>query len=365
MSNTLGEKVKVTVFGESHGPYVGAILDGLSSGIKVNEGSIRSLLEKRRPSGKGETSRVEKDEFQIVSGVFNGFTTGSPITILIPNANVHSLDYEKLKDIPRPSHADYVSKVKYDGFADYRGGGHFSGRVTAGLVGLGAIVLDALKEKGIRVHVHIQECGGVVDEALPLEDMEALDELSQKAFPTVSERKGELMKEAMENAGKEGDSIGGVIEVAITGCPIGLGEPWFSSVEGKISEACFAIGGIKGIEFGDGFAYKDKKGSNANDQYAYEKGEVKTVSNHNGGVNGGISNGEPILFRVAVKPTPSIYKAQQSVDLESKENVELRVEGRHDPAIIRRVCPVIKAMTAFVIADLLEMKEGENALRNL
>ncbi|MCR5079137.1 MAG: chorismate synthase [Bacilli bacterium] len=365
MSNTLGEKVKVTVFGESHGPYVGAVLDGLSAGIKINDESIKDLLSKRRPQGKGETQRVEADNYQIVSGIFNGYTTGAPITVLIPNTNTHSSDYEKLKDIPRPSHADYVAREKYAGFSDYRGGGHFSGRVTAPLVALGAIVIDALEAKGIKIFVRIKECGGIEDFPLEKSSLFVLKDLNRTAFPTISREKGELMQKKIEETGKEGDSIGGVIEVCVIGNLFGLGEPWFSSVEGKLSEACFAIGGVKGIEFGEGFAFKEGKGSSLNDQYAYEEGEVRTLSNHNGGINGGIANGEPIVFRLAIKPTPSIYKKQTSVDLAKEENVDLNIEGRHDPAIIRRICPVIRAMTSFVIADLFEMKNGENSLRKL
>ena len=364
MSNTLGEKVKVTVFGESHGPYVGAVIDGLSAGIKINEDSVRALLSKRRPKGKGETQRVEPDEFQFISGVFNGFTTGAPLTVLIPNQNTHSSDYEKLKNIPRPSHADYVAKVKYDGFADYRGGGHFSGRVTAPLVALGAVVLDALEEKGVHVYVRIKECAGVNDAPLTYEE-KSLERLNNEDFPTLSMDKACLMQKEIENAAKEGDSVGGVIETIITGDLLGLGEPWFSSVEGKLAEACFAIGGVKGIEFGEGFAFKSGKGSTLNDNLRIVDGNIALISNHNGGINGGIANGEPIVFRLAIKPTPSIYKKQESVDMDKKENADLVIEGRHDPAIIRRICPVIRAMTAFVLADLFEMKNGEKALKSL
>ncbi|MCR4561973.1 MAG: chorismate synthase [Bacilli bacterium] len=363
MSNTIGEKVLLTLFGESHGPYVGAVIDGLSSGLEVNEEEMKRMLSLRRPSNKGETKRVEEDEYEIISGVYNGHTTGAPLTIIIPNKSVKSGDYDQFKKTPRPSHADYVAEMKYAGYQDHRGGGHFSGRVTAPIVAMGSILLEALKKKGIEIYVHIKKCAYMIDDEFALHPQVDLDELNTKNFPILNKEIGENMRDLMEKTAEEGDSLGGVIEVMIKGLPLGLGEPWFSSLEGKLSNAIFSIGAVKGIEFGDGFDFADAKGSEVNDGYMMEDGKVRTITNHNGGINGGISNGEPVIYRVAVKPTPSIYKPQRSVNLETKEDETLEIKGRHDPAIIRRICPVLRSMSALVIADLYEMRYGEDALR--
>lgn len=360
MRNTLGHNVTLTIFGESHGPAIGAVIDGLPGGIKVSEDSIKGALDKRRPSNKGETSRVEKDSFSIVSGVFNGYTNGNAVTILIPNSDTHSNDYEANKGLARPSHADYVAHEKYSGYEDYRGGGHFSGRITAAIVAAGAIVIDALEAKGIKIGTHIEQLGSVKDARFDVLNPE-IDAANAKSFPTIKDVSDEMLKE-MESAGKDMDSVGGIVEGAVAGLPVGLGEPWFSSVEGELANALFSIGGVKGIEFGLGFGFASSHGSEVNDPLTVADGKVGTTSNNNGGINGGISNGMPVIFRCAIKPTPSIAKEQNTVNLLTGDNAKLSIVGRHDPAIVRRIAPVVRAITSFVIADLLSIECGRNFL---
>ncbi len=359
MKNVLGSSVTLTLFGESHQEYIGAVLDGLSAGIKVDEEFIKHMLAKRRPSSLTDTARKEEDNFKIISGVFNGYTTGSPLTIIIPNENVRSSDYDE--KVIRPSHADYVSEVKYHGFADYRGGGHFSGRLTAPIVALGAICLKALNDKGIFVGSHILKCGVVED--VPFGDIEKdVKVLDNKVIPVISKVESDIEKEILK-AKENLDSIGGVIQVGIKGLPVGVGSPWFSSLEGVLANAMFSIGGVKGIEFGKGFDFAKGYGSDNNDAFEIKGGKVVTKTNNNGGINGGISNGMPIIFNLAVKPTPSIAKEQDSVDLEKQENVKVSVKGRHDPAIIRRINAVTTCLTAIVICDELTKKFGEDYLK--
>ncbi len=351
MKNTFGQNITVTLFGESHGPAVGAIVDGLTPGITVNEEFISAELIRRRPSLSTDTARSERDDFRILSGVFNGKTTGTPLCIIVPNENVKSDDY--IYGAARPSHADYTAHVKYKGFEDYRGGGHFSGRVTAALVAVGGILIPALKEKGIVIGTHISECGGVSDRCFS--DISAdIETLNTASFPTLDKEKGEEMVEKILSAKASLDSIGGITETVIYGMPAGYGEPWFDSVESLLSHALFSLGGVKGIEFGLGFGFGDKLGSEANDAMRYENGKVVTETNNNGGINGGITNGMPITFRCAVKPTPSIGREQKTVDFVKSENTDISVKGRHDPAIIRRICPVIDSVAAIVIFDLLQ-----------
>ena len=358
MKNSIGTNIILTLFGESHGEYIGATLDGLPAGIKVDEDFISSQLSKRRPNSSIDTGRIEKDNYQIISGVFNGYTSGSPLTILIKNENTKSNDYDK--NLIRPSHADYVSKVKYDGYNDYRGGGHFSGRLTAPIVALGSICLKALENKGIYIGTHILEIEKYKDKEI--ENINDVHTINNKIIPTITD----LDKEITELGNKlkqEGDSIGGVIQTGIFGFPAGIGEPWFSSLEGTIANAVLSIGGVKGIEFGRGFEFKDGLGSSLNDELRYENGKVISLTNNNGGINGGISNGMPIIFNMVVKPTPSIAKKQQSVNLETKENVEIEIKGRHDPAIIKRVCIVITSLLAIVMCDELSKEYGNKYLK--
>ena len=361
MKNSLGTSVILTLFGESHGSEIGAVLDGFAPGIPVDEAFIAAQLAKRRPQGRTDTARREPDAFRIVSGVFNGRTTGAPICILIPNSDTRSADYEKSLGLPRPSHADYVAHVKYAGYEDWRGGGHFSGRITAALVAVGAIALAALRSKGIRIGTHILRCGDVRD--AEFNDLEhEMEILESKDFPVISPVE-EAMTEQILAAREQGDSIGGIIQTAVTGLEAGIGEPWFSSLEGVLANALFSIGGIKGVEFGSGFGFADLRGSQANDAFYLEDKQIRTKTNHNGGINGGISNGMPLVFNCAVKPTPSISQPQQTVNLLTGEEATLQLSGRHDPAIIRRICPVVTSLVGIVLCDQLALRHGTDWLR--
>lgn len=357
MKNTFGSHIALTLFGESHGSEIGVVLDGLCPGMDVDEAFIAEQLSKRRPSSAMDTARREKDEFRIVSGAINGKTTGTPLCILIPNADQHSRDYSALHGKARPSHADYAAHCKYHGFEDERGGGHFSGRITAALVAAGGVLIPALNRLGVSIGTHIRRCAKIDDRAFEsLESDIAL--LNAAMFPVLDESAGARMAEAILNAKAECDSVGGITETAVCGLPVGLGEPWFDSVEGLLSHALFSLGGVKGVEFGEGFAIADARGSEANDPFRICDGKIVTTTNNNGGINGGITNGMPVLFRCAVKPTPSIAREQQTVDFLNGENVSLTIAGRHDPAIVRRICPVINAVTALVVADLLSGRYG-------
>jgi chorismate synthase len=357
VKNTFGNRIHFTIFGESHGECIGAVLDGVPAGITIDDSYIKSRLDMRRPHGKISTSRVENDEYKIVSGVLNGKTTGTPITLLIPNTNTKSCDYDKFKTLPRPSHADYTAQVKYGGNQDARGGGHFSGRVTAALVLAGAILYPALREKGIVIGSHVCRLMGVCDTSLSATDEQALreqiDALDNNEFPTLSpDIKVEMIKK-IEEARENGDSVGGIIECGIAGLPAGLGEPWFDSMESMLSHILFSIPGVKGVEFGAGFGFADMYGSCANDPFTIRDGRVVTLTNNNAGINGGITNGMPTVFRVAVKPTPSIFKEQVTVNLEKMENVTVKIDGRHDPAIVHRARAVVDAAATIAIADFL------------
>lgn len=361
MKNTLGENFCVTIFGESHGPYIGVVLDGIAPGIDVNKDFINHQLDLRRPSGKISTKRVETDEFILASGVFNDKTTGTPLTILIPNSVQHSKDYEKTATLARPGHADYTANVKYHGFQDFRGGGHFSGRITAALVAAGGIIIPELEKKGIKIGTHIKSLGGIKDRNF--EDYQKdIDFLGGTNFPVLDADKSEQMKTLAEKIAAEGDSVGGVLESVILGMPAGVGEPWFETLESELSYALFSIPAIKGVQFGDGFDMVDSFGSEFNDslQIVQDNGKSKVITktNHNGGINGGISNGMPILFRCAVKPTPSIYKTQDTIDMSKNENAKLNIQGRHDPAIIHRARIVVDSVASFVIYDALAGRFG-------
>ena len=362
MKNTFGTSVAVTLFGESHGEYIGAVIDGLAPGIEVNEEYINHMLFLRRPDGKISTPRKEKDEFRIISGVINRKTTGTPVTILIPNENVKSGDYSQMRTVARPSHADYTAECKYHGFQDSRGGGHFSGRITAALVAAGAICKYALEQKGIYIGTHVKKCAGVPDR--DFDDFEAdIKLINQKIFAVLEEEAEDKMKEAIINAASDGDSVGGILETAILGMPRGVGEPWFDSVESLLSHMMFSIPAVKGIEFGAGFEIADMKGSEANDLLKIKDGKIVTETNNNGGINGGITNGMPIIFRTAVKPTPTIFKAQKTVDFKSMTETVLEAKGRHDPAIVHRARIVQDAAAAIVICDALAMRFGTDWLK--
>lgn len=362
MKNTFGNNVSVTIFGESHGKSIGVVIDGLSPGIQVDLEYIEKLLGLRRPSGEISTSRREKDEFSIESGVFEGKTTGTPVCILIPNSDTRSNDYSSTRWKMRPSHADYSANMKYHGYEDYRGGGHFSGRLTAAIVAAGAFVMPALNKKGIYIGTHVKKCAGVSDKDFS-EDIESdIRSLYEKDLAVLDDSISEKMTEKIKEAKAEGDSVGGILETAITGLDAGLGEPWFDSVEGLISHALFSIPAIKGVEFGAGFALADMKGSQANDEFEYSEEKVVTKTNNAGGINGGITNGMPILFRCVLRPTPTLSREQNTVDIEARENTVLSSKGRHDPCIVHRARIVVDCITALTVCDILSGRYGTDWL---
>lgn len=355
MKNTFGNNISVTLFGESHGTAIGAVLDGMPSGIPIDEDFIAYQMSLRKSVGAVSTARREADEVKIVSGVFNGRTTGTPITFIIENQDTKSKDYGELAYKARPSHADYTAQVKYKGFQDFRGGGHFSGRITAGLVASGAAAISALKSQGISIGTHILSCGGVSDRGFS--DIQSdIDFLNSTDFAVLDSAKADEMKSAIMSAKADGDSVGGVLETAVYGMPAGIGEPWFDTVEGLLAHALFSIPAVKGVEFGAGFGYADMTGSQANDPFRNINGNICTSTNNCGGILGGITDGMPIIFRCAVKPTPSIYKPQQTVNMLTGENTELQIKGRHDPAIVHRARVVADSVTALVLLDLLQNK---------
>ncbi len=357
MKNTFGQHLAVTVFGESHGAAIGAVLDGLCPGMPVDEENIRRMLKLRQPGGAISTARQEADLFEIVSGAVDGIATGTPLTILIRNQDIKSGDYEALRTRMRPGHADYPAQCKYHGYQDTRGGGHFSGRITAPLVAAGAICHSALQAKGIFIGTHISRCAGIPDRGF--DDLQAdIQTLENALFPVLDASASEKMQQAILNAKADGDSVGGVLETAVVGLPAGVGEPWFDSFESMLSHILFSVPAVKGVEFGDGFALADMRGSEANDPLRYCDGAVIATSNHGGGIGGGITSGMPVVFRCAIKPTPSIAKSQKTVDILRKENADLEIKGRHDPAIVHRARIVIDAVTAIAVYDMLAGRFG-------
>ena len=360
MKNTFGNNISVTIFGESHGSAIGAVIDGLAPGVEVNEEIIAAYLSRRRPSMATDTPRQEKDPFQILSGVFDGKTCGTPVAIIIPNGDTKSKDYDY--GPARPSHADFAAHQKYHGFEDYRGGGHFSGRITAALVAVGGILLPALAAKGIHIGTHISSCGNAKDRGFESMEEDIIG-LQRKMFPVLDDSAAETISAEIIAAGNANDSIGGITETAIVGMPAGVGEPWFDSAEGLLSHAIFSIGAIKGIEFGEGFKMAGSRGSEVNDAFRIRNGRYFTLTNNNGGINGGLTNGMPVTFRCAVKPTPTIAQTQQTVNFITEENIDMTARGRHDPAIIRRICPVIDSVAAMVVCDMLAGRFGTDYLR--
>jgi len=357
MKNSFGQTLTVTLFGESHGEMIGVVLDSPTPGFPIDKSFIDSQLSLRRPQGRISTARQEKDEYSIVSGYFNGRCTGTPLTILIPNTNTKSKDYSATRFLARPSHADYTANCRYHGYEDYRGGGHFSGRITTPLVAAGAIAIKMLESKGIKIATHIAELGGIEDRSFS--DIPSdMAKLNSQYFAVLDDEKAEKMHSLIENKAAEGDSIGGKLETIVTGMPAGVGEPWFDTVESELAHILFSVPGIKGVEFGAGFGFARLTGSVANDSFRMQSGKVVTTTNNNGGINGGITNGMPIIFRCAVKPTPSIYKKQNTVNFDTMEDAELQIEGRHDPAIIHRARVVVDSVTALCLADMLMTKYG-------
>lgn len=353
MSSVTGKNIVISIFGQSHSPAVGVVIDGLPAGMRLDQDAVRAFMARRAPGGSAlSTPRREADIPEILSGLADGFTCGAPLCAVIRNTNVRSGDYSGIADCPRPSHADYTARVKWNGFNDVAGGGHFSGRLTAPMCFAGAVCMQFLKEKDIKISSHIYSIGGVNDEPF---DPVAPDagRITDAAFPVLDAGKGEKMKELIAQARDKGDSVGGVIECAITGLRAGLGDPMFDGMENLIAKNVFAIPAVKGIEFGAGFDITRMRGSEANDPFCTDGNAVGTVTNNSGGINGGITNGMPVIFRAAFRPTPSIAVPQNTVSLSKKENTELTVRGRHDPCVAVRAAPAVEAAAAITIADLV------------
>ena len=356
MSGMWGNKIKVSIFGESHGNAIGINIDGLPSGLELNLEDIAYEMRRRAP-GKSplSTARSEDDIPEILSGYFNGKTTGTPLCAIIRNTNTRSKDYSLLKDVMRPGHADYSGNIRYNGFNDYRGGGHFSGRITAPLVFAGAVCKQILKEKGIIVAAHVKSIKNVKDKSFldSTLDLNYLNSLKSFELPLIDRSIEESMRKEILEAKEDMDSVGGTIECGVFGISAGIGNPFFDSVESTLAHLLFSVPAVKGVEFGRGFELTSMRGSEANDEIYYEDGEVKTKTNNNGGILGGITNGMPIIFTTAIKPTSSIGKKQNTINISSKENTILKVEGRHDPCIVQRAIPVIEAVTAIAMVELL------------
>lgn len=352
--SSYGEHLRLTVFGESHGLAVGMTLEGIPAGERIELKQLRRLLARRAPGRNDWSSgRKEPDEPEFLCGLAHDRTTGAPITAILRNKDMHPEEYASLQYIPRPGHADYTASVKYGGQHDFRGGGAFSGRLTAPICLAGGICLQLLEREGIRVISRIAEIGGVRDRG------ELLSSTAEKPFPTVDYACGEVMRARIAQVKAEGDSVGGVIECKVLGLPAGLGEPLFGGLESRIAEIVFGIPAVKGIEFGAGFASARLSGSENNDAFSLQDGRVVTDTNNCGGILGGISDGMPVCFRVAVKPTPSIAKAQQSVDLRTMQETDIKVTGRHDPCIVPRAVPVVEAAAAIAVYDALLGRKKE------
>lgn len=353
MSFTLGDNVKITVAGASHSEAIEVTVEGLPAGEKVDLDKVNAFL-KRRQGGNARytTARKEKDEPVITEGLENGVLTGGPLSAKFINENARSGDYKKMRTIPRPSHADYVAYVKYGGDLDMSGGGFFSGRMTLPMCFAGAICMQILERRGITIRAHIMSVGGINDD--PFDPVSAAaDTLADHTLAVVSAKAGDEMVSVMEETAADGDSVGGCVECKVTGIPAGVGDPIYDSVESVISYGMFGIPAIKGIEFGEGFGVCSDHGSTSNDGFCIKDGKVSCITNNSGGIQGGITNGMPLIFRVAIKPTPSIYKPQRSVNLETMEECELVIEGRHDACIVPRVLPCVEAMCAITLLDLL------------
>ena len=349
MSSTFaGLALRLSIFGQSHSEAIGMTLDGLPAGLPIDLDKLQGFLNRRAPGQNDwSTPRKEEDRPEFLCGLKDGYTCGAPLTAIIHNNNTRPRDYSRLKITPRPGHADYTAELKYRGFQDYSGGGHFSGRLTAPLCIAGGVLKQMLESKGITVDARIAAIAGIRD------DSPFTASVADKRFPVVDDAVGEQMREAIRAARAEGDSVGGVIECAVHGLPVGIGEPMFDGLENQIARVVFAVPAVKGIEFGAGFAAAGLRGSENNDAFCVQDGRIETITNNAGGILGGISDGMPVVFRAAIKPTPSIAKEQQSVNLNSMEPSSLRIEGRHDPCIVPRAVPVIEAAAAIAITDLI------------
>lgn len=357
MSSTYGENLKLSIFGQSHAAAIGMTLDGIPAGLAVDVEALQAFLARRAPGQNAySTPRKEQDAPEFLSGIVNGYTCGAPISAIIRNSNTRSNDYDNLKGIPRPGHADYTAQMKYGGYQDVAGGGHFSGRLTAPLCIAGGLCKQWLEKKGIRIAARLKMIGGIEDSSLDFcnPDLDAI----LPDFPVVNPEAGRKMRKAIEDAKTDGDSLGGVIECFITGLPVGLGDPMFGGLESRIAQIVFGIPAVKGIEFGEGFNSARLRGSENNDQFTVAGEKILTVSNHAGGILGGISNAMPLVFSTAIKPTPSIAKSQQSVSLQQMQPATLIVHGRHDPCIAPRAVPVVEAAAAIAVFDTYLSRYG-------
>lgn len=364
MGANFGKNYCISIFGESHGNALGINIDGIPAGTELNLDFISEEMKRRAP-GKSEltTSRTEKDEFEILSGFVNGRTTGTPLAMIIRNTNQKSKDYGEIVKKPRPGHADWAGLSRYNGFNDIRGGGHFSGRITAPLVFAGAVAKQILKEKGILIAAHVKSIKDIQDRDFEEKDItqENIDRLRNMILPVLNENIVPDMEKTILKAKEEKNSVGGIVEIMITGIKAGIGDPFFESMESELSRMIFSIPAIKGIEFGAGFNIAKMTGYEANDEMYYdEKGDVKTYTNNNGGITGGITNGMPINFKVAVKPPASIGKKQRTVNIETKKNDFLEIIGRHDPCIVPRIVVVLEAVAAIVVMDRIMETEKKD-----
>jgi len=354
MSSTYGECLKLSIFGQSHGAAIGMVLDSVPSGLPIDLDKLQAFLDRRAPGHHSySTPRKEPDNPEFLSGIVNGHTCGAPIAAIISNTNTKSKDYSSLKDYPRPGHADYPAHIKYGGYQDTAGGGHFSGRLTAPLCIAGGLCKQWLENEGINIGAHIVSIGGIADDPENFDPLHPQFHKLNKDFPVLNTDAGEIMKSLIATVKSEGDSVGGIIECAITGLPVGLGEPMFGGMENRIAQIIYAIPAVKGLSFGAGFLVANMRGSENNDFYTIQDDKIRTISNHAGGILGGLTTGMPIIFQTAIKPTPSIAKQQQSICLSSNIPQPLCIEGRHDPCIVPRAVPVVEAAAAIAIYDAL------------
>lgn len=358
MSSTYGEKIKLSIFGQSHGAAIGMVLDGVPAGLPVDMNKLQTFLNRRAPGQNDfSTPRREEDTPEFLSGIVDGYTCGAPISAIIRNKNTRSGDYENLKDCPRPGHADYTAQIKYGGYQDAAGGGHFSGRLTAPLCIAGGMCKQWLEAKGIRVGAHLSVCAGVADDPIFLDWTDPELDRVCRDFPVLNPEAGAKMREEIAKARADADSVGGLIECIVTGLPAGLGDPMFGGMESRIAQIIYGIPAVKGLEFGSGFSGSYMRGSQNNDSFIIRDGQIRTDKNYAGGILGGITNGMPLVFQVAIKPTPSISRPQKSVSLSRMEEQELVIQGRHDPCIAPRAVPVIEAAAAIAVFDAYLSKD--------
>ncbi|MBQ6796604.1 MAG: chorismate synthase [Clostridia bacterium] len=357
MSSMWGQNIKISVFGESHGVGIGVVIDGLPAGEKLNDEELIREISRRAPGyDPTSTPRRESDIPEICSGILGGVTTGAPLCAVIENANTRPVDYDKLSRLPRPGHADYTGALRYEGYNDVRGGGHFSGRLTAPLAFAGAVCKQILERRGVTIGGHIFSISNIFDNPFDPVNVSAsqLNALSKNTFALLNEEIEPRMRRAIEDAQVDGDSVGGIVEIAAVGVPAGIGSPMFGGAENVISSIVFGVPAVKGIEFGAGFNVARMRGSESNDSFTMDKGRVLTETNNCGGILGGITNGMPLVFRAAIKPTPSIAQKQRTVDLKAGRDAMLTINGRHDPCIVPRALPAIEAVTAIAIADMMK-----------